>query len=311
MKKTLLSAVFASLISGSVMAADAPRVGVTLFSFDDLFLSVLRNSLEKSANESGFEVQMEDAKNEIGMQLNQIQNFIASGVDGIIVDTVDSDATQAMTDYAEEAGIPLVYVGRRPINVDFLPENQAFVASNELESGTLQTEEVCRLLDGKGKVAVMMGTLGDNAAQQRTKDIHDVLETPACSGLEIVVEQSADFMRTKGNDLMTNWLTAGIEFDAVIANNDEMAIGAIQAMKAFGMDMDKVVVAGIDATADALAAMQAGELDVTVFQNAAAQGRGAVETLQKLMNGEKVEQKVWVPFELVTPENLEQYASRN
>jgi inositol transport system substrate-binding protein len=293
------------------MAADAPRVGVTLFSFDDLFLSVLRNSLEKSANESGFEVQMEDAKNEIGMQLNQIQNFIASGVDGIIVDTVDSDATQAMTDYAEEAGIPLVYVGRRPINVDFLPESQAFVASNELESGTLQTEEVCRLLDGKGKVAVMMGTLGDNAAQQRTKDIHDVLETPACSGLEIVVEQSADFMRTKGNDLMTNWLTAGIEFDAVIANNDEMAIGAIQAMKAFGMDMDKVVVAGIDATADALAAMQAGELDVTVFQNAAAQGRGAVETLQKLMNGEKVEQKVWVPFELVTPANLAQYAARN
>jgi inositol transport system substrate-binding protein len=167
------------------------------------------------------------------------------------------------------------------------------------------------LLDGKGKVAVMMGTLGDNAAQQRTKDIHDVLETPACSGLEIVVEQSADFMRTKGNDLMTNWLTAGIEFDAVIANNDEMAIGAIQAMKAFGMDMDKVVVAGIDATADALAAMQAGELDVTVFQNAAAQGRGAVETLQKLMNGEKVEQKVWVPFELVTPANLAQYAARN
>lgn len=310
MKKLLLGAAAACLMSGAV-AAQEHRIGVTLFSFDDLFLSVLRSSLQESAQDAGFEVQMEDAKNEIGMQLNQIQNFIASDVDGIIVDTVDSDATQAMSEYAEEAGIPLVYVGRRPINVDFLPENQAFVASNELESGTLQTEEVCRLLEGKGKIAVMMGTLGDNAAQQRTKDIHDVLETPACSGLEIVVEQSADFMRTKGNDLMTNWLTAGIEFDAVIANNDEMAIGAIQALKAFGRDMDSVVVAGIDATADALAAMDAGDLDVTVFQNASAQGRGAVETLEKLIKGEEVDQKVWVPFELVTPANLSEYAKRN
>ena len=76
---------------------------------------------------------------------------------------------------------------------------------------------------------------------------------------------------------MTNWLTAGIEFDAVISNNDEMAIGAIQALKAAGVDMDEVIVAGVDATQDALAAMKAGDLDVTVFQNAAGQGKGAVD----------------------------------
>lgn len=131
---------------------------------------------------------------------------------------------------------------------------------------------VCRLLNGKGKVVVMMGTLGDNAAVQRTKDIHDVIATPECSGLEVVEAQTADFMCTEGNDLMANWLTEGLEFDAVIANNDEIAIGAIQALKAAGRSMDSVIVAGIDATADALAAMQADDLDVTVFQNAAAQG---------------------------------------
>ncbi|ANG63801.1 rhizopine-binding protein [Marinobacterium aestuarii] len=310
MKKILLTAIAATLLSGSVFAADI-KIGVSLFSFDDNFLSVLRNSIEASANEAGVDVQMEDAKNEVGMQLNQVQNFIASGVDAIIVDAVDSDATQAITDDAAAAGIPLVYVGRRPINVDMLPDGQAFVASNEDESGTLQTQEVCRLMNGKGKVVVMMGTLGDNAALQRTKDIHDVIATPECSGLVIVEEQTADFMRTEGNDLMTNWLTAGLEFDAVIANNDEMAIGAIQALKASGRSMDSVIVSGIDATADALAAMQAGDLDVTVFQNAEAQGRGALETSLKLIKGEPVDKKVWVPFELVTPQNMDQYIKRN
>jgi inositol transport system substrate-binding protein len=310
MKKLLSVALVSALLSAPV-SADQLKIGVTLFSFDDLFLSTLRNSIEKTGKDSGVDLQIEDAKNELGVQLNQIQNFIASGVDAIIVDTVDSDATMGMSEAAQEAGIPLVYVGRRPINVDMLPDNQAFVASNEDESGTLQTEEVCRLLGGKGNVVVMMGTLGDNAASQRTADIHRVLETPECNGLKIIEEQSADFMRTDGNDLMTNWLTAGLEFDAVIANNDEMAIGAIQALKSSGRDMDSVVIAGIDATADALSAMQAGDLDVTVFQNAKAQGKGAVDAAIKLAKGEEVDQKVWIPFELVTPENMDQYIQRN
>jgi inositol transport system substrate-binding protein len=310
MKKLLSVALVSALLSAPV-SADQLKIGVTLFSFDDLFLSTLRNSIEKTGKDSGVDLQIEDAKNELGVQLNQIQNFIASGVDAIIVDTVDSDATMGMSEAAQEAGIPLVYVGRRPINVDMLPDNQAFVASNEDESGTLQTEEVCRLLGGKGNVVVMMGTLGDNAASQRTADIHRVLETPECNGLKIIEEQSADFIRTDGNDLMTNWLTAGLEFDAVIANNDEMAIGAIQALKSSGRDMDSVVIAGIDATADALSAMQAGDLDVTVFQNAKAQGKGAVDAAIKLAKGEEVDQKVWIPFELVTPENMDQYIQRN
>ena len=106
---------------------------------------------------------------------------------------------------------------------------------------------------------------------------------------------------------MTNWLSAGLEFDAVISNNDEMAIGAIQALKTAGISMDDMIVGGVDATADALAAMEAGDLDVTVFQNAAGQGGGAVDTALKLARGEATEQKVFVPFELVTPANLADY----
>ncbi|MGO7136569.1 substrate-binding domain-containing protein, partial [Rhizobium leguminosarum] len=90
-----------------------------------------------------------------------------------------------------DAGIPLVYVNRQPVNVDTLPDKQAFVASNEQESGTLETKEICRILGGKGKAVVIMGELSNQAARMRTQDIHDVIKTDECKGLEIVEEQTA------------------------------------------------------------------------------------------------------------------------
>src|SRR5690349_10511041 len=221
-----------------------------------------------------------------------------------------------MTDAAAKANIPLVYVNRQPINLDTLPDNQAFVASNEVDSGTLETIEVCRLLKEAGKdpanVYIMMGELSNQAAVQRTADIHDVMAAGKCEvTLNVLDEQTANWSRDQAQNLMTNWLSTGTAFDAVISNNDEMAIGAIQAIKAAGIDLATVVVGGVDATQDALAAMQAGELDVTVFQNAAAQGSGAVDAAAKLAAGEAVEEEVWVPFELVAPANIDNYLKKD
>lgn len=314
MKKTILAAMVATLMTGSAMAEN---IGVSMALFDDNFLTVLRNGIDAYADGlDGVDVQIEDAQNDVGRQLNQIQNFIASGVDGIVVNAVDTDATIAMTKAAAAANIPLVFVNREPVNVDDLPDNQAFVASNEVDSGTLETKEVCRLLkeEGKGdgaKIIVLMGELSNQAARQRTQDVHDVIATDECNFMTIVEEQTGNWSRTEGADLMTNWLSAGIEFDAVIANNDEMAIGAIQALKAAGIAMEDVIVAGVDATQDALAAMQAGDLDATVFQDAAGQGQGAVDAALKLARGEDVDRKVYIPFQLVTPDNIGDYLEKN
>lgn len=309
MKKFVLSTALAVMMS---TAAHAETIGVSMALFDDNFLTVLRNGMSDYAKTlDGVELQIEDAQNDVSKQQSQIQNFIAAGVTAIIVNPVDTDATAAMSKIAADAGIPLVYVNREPVNVDTLPEKQAFVASNEQESGTLQTQEICKMLGGKGKAVVMMGELSNQAARMRTKDIHDVLATDQCKGIEIVEEQTANWSRTQGSDLLTNWLSAGVEFDAVISNNDEMAIGAIQALKAAGRSMDTVVVGGIDATQDALAAMAAGDLDVTVFQNAAGQGQGSVDAALKLAKGEAVDKKVYIPFELVTKENLDKYQAKN
>ena len=309
MKKFILGAAMSVLLS---TAAHAETVGVSMALFDDNFLTVLRNGMQDYAKTlDGVTLQVEDAQNDVAKQQSQIQNFIAAGVDAIIVNPVDTDATVAMSKIAADAGIPLVYVNREPVNVNELPEKQSFVASEEIVAGTLEAKEVCRLLGGKGKAVVMMGELSNQGARMRTKAVHDVVATDECKGIEIVEEQTANWQRTQGADLVTNWLSSGLEFNAVIANNDEMAIGAVQALKAAGKDMKEYVIAGVDATQDALAAMEAGDLDVTVFQNAAGQGKGALDAALKIAKGEAVEKKDYIPFELVTPENLKDYQSKN
>jgi inositol transport system substrate-binding protein len=313
MKKFLLAA---SLVAMMATSASAAKIGVSMALFDDNFLTVLRNGIDAQGKAAGHEVQIEDAGNDVAKQLEQIKNFAASGFQAIIVNPVDTSATQAMTDAAAAAGIPLVYVNRQPINVDTLPDNQAFVASNEVDSGTLETIAMCDQWKAEGKsevnVYVMQGELSNQAAVQRTQDIYDVINAGKCVvKINVIDQQTANWSRDQAQSLMNNWISTGKAYDGVIANNDEMAIGAIQAMKAAGVDMKSVVVGGVDATQDALAAMAAGDLDVTVFQNAAAQGSGALDAASKLIAGEKLEKKVWVPFELVTPANLANYMKKN
>jgi len=309
MKRFAFALAVATILSSPAMAA---KIGVSMDKFDDNFLTVLRNGMSDYAKTvPGVSLQIEDAKDDVSKQLSQVQNFIANKVDAIIVNPVDTSATAAITKAAAEAGVPLVYVNREPADVDALGPKAAFVASNEKESGTLETQQICKLLGGKGDILVMEGELSNQAAVQRTKDIHEVIATPACSGMKIIAEQTASWDRTKAQNLMTNWLSKGLKYDAVVSNNDEMAIGALQAMKAAGVDTKAAIVGGVDATQDALASMKAGDLKVTVFQDAAGQGKGAVDAALKLAAVGTVEKKVYIPFQLVTPDNMANFMKKN
>ena len=312
MKKTLTIASLTALLATSAVAQE---IGATIARFDDNFLTVMRNGMVDHAGSlSGVDLQVEDATDDISKQIDQVKNFVASGVDAIIVNIVDTSAGAAVS--AAAGNVPLVYVNREPDNVNDLPPTQAFVASNEIESGTLEAFQICRNLRAAGKAGgakgyLMNGQLSNQAAVQRSKDVHDVIGMDMCNFMTLIDEQTANWSRDEAQDLMTNWLSAGEDFDFVIANNDEMAIGAIQAMKAAGIDMADVEVGGVDATQDALVAMQAGELDVTVFQDAFGQGAGSVDTAIALANGESVDQKVYIPFKLVTPDNVGEFLSKN
>jgi inositol transport system substrate-binding protein len=183
-----------------------------------------------------------------------------------------------------------------------------FVGSDERESGTLQMEELARLANYQGNVAVMIGNLTDAGALQRTKDVEQVVAK--YPKMKVVQKQSANYSRSEGMDLMMNWLTNGEAIDIVAANNDEMAIGAIMALQQAGKADKKVLIGGIDATPDGLKALASGKMQVTVFQDAVGQGKASVDVAQRMINGEKLEPYYWIPFELVTPANQGKYAAR-
>jgi ABC-type sugar transport system substrate-binding protein len=286
--------------------ANAQKIGLAIAN-QDTFLAYMSDALLAYGKQVGADVQMEVAGDDVGKQLSQIQNLIAQKVEAIIVNPVDTDVTPRITKLVTAAKIPLVYVNRRPADFAKLPPGVAWVASDEAVSGTLETKEVCRIMNGKGNVVVLMGELSHEAARTRTQDIEDVLATKECSGIKILDKREGKWQRTIGNDITTNWLSNGLKFDAIISNNDEMAIGAIQALKAAKKWRPDFLVAGIDGTPDALASMRAGDLKLTVFQNASGQGTGAIVTAIKLIKGQPVDRFVNIPFELVTSANLSKY----
>lgn len=314
MKFACAAALAVSLMAGT---ASAEMIGVSMQSFDNNFQTLLREGLQARALEvKGTDVQVEDAQTDISRQLSQINNFIAAGVDAIILTLADASAAPGITQAAQKANIPLVYLNLEPGNVGQLPDKQAYVGSRETDAGTQAAQAACDLLKKTGKdsnaqVYILMGDLAHQASRDRTSSFKDTLAAGDCKGVTIADEQSAAWTRTNAMDMTTNWITAGQPIDVVYANNDEMALGAIQALKSAGVSMDDVIVIGIDATQDALAAMAAGDLDATVFQNAKAQSASAIDAAVALAGGKPVEKQVMVPFELVTPENMKDYAKRN
>ena len=300
----------AALVLAAALAsapASAATIGVSIAHFDENFLTLIINAIRDEAAKTGTQVQFEDAAGDTAKQISQVQNFASRHVDAIIVNAVDSSATVPMTQAATAAKIPIVYVNRGPEAAD-LPAGVTFVSSDEHVSGRLQGEAIAKALGGHGNVVVMEGELSDQATRLRTEGVEKVVAQHP--GMKVIAEQPANYQRAEAIDLMNNWITSGDRIDAVAANNDEMAIGAILALRQAHVDPKTVVVAGVDATPDGLDAMAKGELAVTVFQDAKSQGRVAVDTALRMVKGEAVPSHVDVPFELVTPDNMKAYVGR-
>ena len=276
-------------------------IGVSML-FDDLWLTTLRDAMtDYAATQPGVELIMVDSKEDVATQLAQVENFVAQKVDVIVLIPANTDAADPMTKAAQDAGIPLVYVNRIPSN---LPEGVAYVGSDSIQAGIMQAEWLAEQLGGKGNVVIMNGNLAQEAAQKRTEGEKQVFAK--YPDIQIIREDTGNWSRSEGLALMENWLASGDQIDAVASNNDEMAIGALQAIEAAGK-LGEILVGGVDASPDALQEMDKGRLNVTVFQNAKGQGEGGIKVAIALAKGETVEQITWIPFELVTPENYKNY----
>ena len=269
----------------------------------DQFLQNVENAIKARGKEAGVEVSTDSAQEKAEVQLSQIENMISSGVDALIVLPQDT-ATAPITQRAKEAGIPLVYVNRRPQQ---LPTGVPYVGSDSLIAGRMEMEALAKLTDYKGNVAILQGDATQEAAQLRTQGCKEIVaEHPE---MKVVSEQTGLWMRDKGLAITENWLQSGQQIDIICSNNDEMALGAIQAFTNAGK-LDQVHIGGVDATPDALGAMSAGKLDITVFQDAKGQGKAGVDTAIRLVNGEEVPGVINVPYQLVTPENMAEFQNR-
>ena len=304
MSKQIAAAALSLFMATTTMAADI-KVGVSMAQFDDNWLTYLRESMARKAKDEGVQLQFEDARSDVVKQLNQVQSFVSQKVDAIIVNPVDTAATRNITEAATKAGIPLVYVNRRP-DEENLPKGVVTVTSNDLEAGRLQMQYLADKMGGKGNLVIMLGDLANNSTHNRTKGVKEVLAK--YPKIKVVEEQTANYMRDKGMDLMSNWLLSGKAIDAVAANNDEMGIGAAMALRQAGRK--DVMVGGVDGTADGLAAIKRGLLSVTVYRDTVGIGAGSVDAAVRLVNKENLQGDIWVPVQLVTPKNYQQFQSK-
>lgn len=295
------------LASGFASAADI-KVGVSMSAFDDTFLTYLREDMDKQAKSypkgDGVQLQFEDARADVVKQLSQVENFISQKVDAIIVNPVDTASTANIIKAATAATIPLVFVNRRPDQKD-LPKDVVAVTSDDVEAGKLQMQYIAEKLGGKGKIVILLGDLANNSTTNRTKGVKEVLAK--YPDIKIEQEQTGIWLRDKGMTLVNDWLTQGREFDAVLANNDEMAIGAAMALKSAGKEKGSVLIAGVDGTPDGLNAIAKGDMAASAFQDAKGQAVGSVEAARKMAKNEATEQNVVIPFKLITPDNVKDF----
>ncbi len=316
MKQMKLAKVFLPAIAimamamGGTPAQSAPakiKIGVAMALFDDVWLTYVRDAMTKWAKDHpDVDLTIVDAANDTAKQTGQVENFLAQGMDAVVILPVDTAATGPMTKAVVKAGKPLVYVNRQPAN---LPKGVVYSGSKSIEAGIMNMEELGKAMGGKGNVVILMGELSNEAAIGRTDGIKKVVKEKF-PDIKIVREQTGNWKREQGKTIMENWLASGQEINGVASNNDEMALGALQAIKAAGK-LGKIPVGGTDGSHDALESMEKGELNNTVFQDPVGQGEEAVNAayllVKKEPNPKVVDGNIWIPYQPINKENYKSF----
>ncbi|NRF96164.1 sugar ABC transporter substrate-binding protein [Paenibacillus frigoriresistens] len=275
-------------------------IGVSMLNISNEFITLIQDGIKARAKELNAKVIINDGQKDPNKQIQQVENFIAQKVDAIILNPIEEEATSPAVEKAKKAGIPIINV-----NSVTKAEPDAFVGSKDEESAKIAIDYIAERLGKKGNLVMMHGHPGQTAEIKRTEGALAAMKN--YPDLKLIAEQTANWDREAALSLMQNWIQANKgKINAVFAQNDEMGMGALKALENAGLKKD-IVLISVDAIADALKAVKDGRLDATVFQNANGQGAGAVDAAMKLINKEKVEKEVIIPFELVTKDNVNQY----
>lgn len=284
------------------------KVGYCINNFNDTFQTYIEKAVEDYIKVNpDLTLVTADAQEDVVKQQDQVNTFIAQGVDALIVVPVDTSAMDPITQAAQDAGIPLCYVNRNPYSgkEDSMPKGVYYVGSQEIKAGEMQMQYAGELLAGKGGICILEGQLTNEGAVKRTQGVQDTA-TATFPDIKILALETGNWQRDQGMSLTENWITKfGDTLNCVLANNDEMALGAVEALQAAGRT--DVIVMGVDAIPDALQAVKEGTLAGTVLQDAVGQGEGSIKVIQSVLKGGTSESVIWIDFQLVTPENIDTF----
>ena len=293
----------------------------------DEFMSSIEAAMKAEAEPLGYNIVTQDAQNDSAKQIQYIETAVNGGAEAVICLPVDADGTQSLIDAAGEAN--LVFVNRPPTNMgELAADNVCYVGSNEDTSGYFQGEFLAQYFKDAGKKDIkyfmIQGTLGQVSTTKRSAGVLKALEDNGINATEASAPVVADYDRPTAQEMIQPLLTSGLDFDCIISNNDAMALGAIEACKDAGIEIDFPIV-GIDCTKDGAQAINEGTLAMTVFQNPVGQGKGAVIAAANMVAGEPINKGMeemgtmdesgedysdsvfWVPFEPVTKDNVADY----
>lgn len=285
---------------GTGTSAGAPAssvsIGLALSTLDNPFFVSVRDGAQKEADAEGVKLTITDAQDDATTQANQVQNFQTQQLQAVIINAVDSDAAGPIVAPLIAAKTPVIAVDRAVNGADV----NSFIASDNVQGGKLAADALAKAIGEKGSVIVLEGTAGTSAARDRNEGFTQGIA--AYPNIKIVASQPADFDRTKGLDTATNLLQAHPDAVGIFAANDEMALGAVQAL---GDKAGKsVFIVGFDGTDDGQAAIKAGTMAGSVAQQPEELGKQAVQAAVKLVQGQSVEATISVPVVVLTKDSL-------
>ncbi|TDM14337.1 D-ribose ABC transporter substrate-binding protein [Macrococcus bovicus] len=261
-------------------------IGVSLSTLNNPFFVSIKDAIEKEAKTQGYKVKVVDAQDDSAKQANDIDDLIQQKVDYLIINPTDSAAIASAVENANGENIPVITLDRSVDSGDVA----SFIASDNVEGGKMAADFIVQKVGKKAQVAELEGVPGASATRERGKGFHQVADKE----LQVVAKQTAKFNRAEGLNVAQNILQSNPDIKAIFAHNDEMALGAIEAI-----GNKDILVVGFDGNDDALKSIKAGNLDATIAQQPALMGEEAVKTVTSLKDDKKVEKEVKVPLKLV------------
>ena len=266
---------------------DTKKIGLIVSTLNNPFFVDLKTGIENEADKLGYEVVVLDSQNDPAKEVSNMEDISVKDVDIVLLNPVDSDSAIASVMIANNLDLPVITVDRAANGGDVV----SHVASDNEEGGKMAANYIIEQLGDNGNIVELEGTAGSSATRDRGAGFDKKIKN---SNLKIITKQSADFDRTKGLSVMENIIQSKGKIDAVFAQNDEMALGALKALQ--DANMNDVLVVGFDATDDAIDSVNKGDMAATIAQQPLLIGETAVDLAHRFLSGEKVE--TFAPVEL-------------